>query len=153
MPIHRDITKITQQNQAYWWFVRNPANPTSWGWYFIPLFTGFYTSQVLIAGFLNHQQYQRNHACIKTWCWLFPCKSLINEFYHPITMQSCTFEVPIIVCLQCGKVAWHSIYILHLLIFFVINFFLHLAQLVVNGQAVPVEVLVGWKISGEGLRY
>ena len=24
---------------------------------FIPLFTGFYTSQVVIAGFLNHQQY------------------------------------------------------------------------------------------------
>ena len=30
---------------------------TSWGWSFIPPFTGFYTSFRWLAGFLNHQQY------------------------------------------------------------------------------------------------
>ena len=30
---------------------------TSRGWRLIPLFTGFYTFQVVMAGFLNHQQY------------------------------------------------------------------------------------------------
>ena len=30
---------------------------TCWGWWCIPLFTRFYTSQVVIAGFLKHQQY------------------------------------------------------------------------------------------------
>ena len=39
--------------ETYW---RNPAI-TRWCWLFIPLFTRFSTSQVLIAGFLNHQQY------------------------------------------------------------------------------------------------
>ena len=29
---------------------------TSWGWWFIPLFTGFYTSQVVGLGILNHLQ-------------------------------------------------------------------------------------------------
>ena len=37
-------------------------NPTPVDMVNIPLFTRFYTSQVVIAGFLNHQQYQKSHA-------------------------------------------------------------------------------------------
>ena len=47
----------------YCWWWRNPAI-TSWGWQFIPLFTGFYASQVVgHLGFL---------VAINRWVWLFP---------------------------------------------------------------------------------
>ena len=38
---------------------------TCWGWWCIPLFTRFYTSQVVIAGFLKHQQYG------SFWVWWY----------------------------------------------------------------------------------
>ena len=41
-------------NLTYRWWKKSCI---SWGWQFIPLFARFYTSQVVIAAFLNHQQY------------------------------------------------------------------------------------------------
>ena len=46
-------------DKGCWWF-RNPAS-TSWGWYFIPLFWGLYTSRVVQDFF--HQQYGHS-----LWC-------------------------------------------------------------------------------------
>ena len=40
-------TKLLQRR--YCWWLKMPL--TSWGWYFIPLFTGFYTSQVVVCDF------------------------------------------------------------------------------------------------------
>ena len=40
--------------ESYCWWFRNPANPLIC--VSIPLFAGFWTSQVVISGFLNHQQ-------------------------------------------------------------------------------------------------
>ena len=40
--------------ESYCWWFRTPANPLIC--VSIPLFAGFWTSQVVISGFLNHQQ-------------------------------------------------------------------------------------------------